>query len=390
LAWLPISLTPIHYEANGAIASGFVLKAYQANTSTPISLATDSSGATQVASIALNSDGYAAVSGNLVIPHVEETFKLALYPDQASADANSGATWTVDGLTPISNVSFANSVKEETVTYALLAADKSKLIRFTGAGGVTLNLLAVAVAGDGFAFLVENDTSGAVTLDGDGAEQVNGVVTFVVPAGQSAIVVCDGTAWRAIGTLDDKTVDGQTLTGTVLPSPTITGTVAGGATYTGIVLTTPALGTPTSGVLTNCTAAGDAQPGVIEIATIAELEAGTDVGVAVTPGRQQFHPSATKAWVEFSVAGVIEDDYNVDSITDNAAGNWTVVLGTDFSSAGNANGAMGSAEGAGASNLAWGAVASVAGSFNVTARVEGGGLSDPDGESISAWAFGDQ
>jgi hypothetical protein len=44
-----------------------------------------------------------------------------------------------------------------------------------------------------------------------------------------------------------------TLTSKTLPSPTITGTVPGGATYTGIVLTTPALGTPASGVLTNCT-----------------------------------------------------------------------------------------------------------------------------------------
>ena len=45
----------------------------------------------------------------------------------------------------------------------------------------------------------------------------------------------------------------DTLTNKTLTSPSIDGTVSGGATYSSITLTTPALGTPSSGVATNLT-----------------------------------------------------------------------------------------------------------------------------------------
>lgn len=99
MAYTPIAHTVPQYEdLNGAPYSGAVLKAYSAGTSTPISLATDYTGGTLATSIALNSSGYPEVSGNTVIPHVNEDYKLALYPTQAAADANSGAIWTYDNL----------------------------------------------------------------------------------------------------------------------------------------------------------------------------------------------------------------------------------------------------------------------------------------------------
>jgi len=51
-----------------------------------------------VDSIALNSAGYTVVSGNPVIPHIQENFKLALYPDQAAADSNTGNIWIIDNI----------------------------------------------------------------------------------------------------------------------------------------------------------------------------------------------------------------------------------------------------------------------------------------------------
>ena len=222
MAWSPISLYVPQYTINGAGASGYVLKAYAANTSTNIPFATDSTGATQATSIALNADGFPEVSGNTVIPHIDQTFKLALYPTQAAADANSGATWTIDGLQPIENVAFGNSVNAQTATYTLLTSDKGKLIYYSGAGGVTVNAMAAATAGDGFSFLIENDTSSTVTFDPNGAEQVNGAATFVISAGESAMVICNGTSWRAL--------EWVSKTGTELTSPVLSGTVTG--TYT--------------------------------------------------------------------------------------------------------------------------------------------------------------
>lgn len=64
-----------------------------------------------------------------------------------------------------------------------------------------------------------------------------------------------------------------------------------------------------------------------------DQETATSLVKPVTPGTQQFHPSAPKAWVKWTAGGTtITASYNVDSITRHAAGDYTVTFGTDFSS----------------------------------------------------------
>lgn len=73
--------------------------------------------------------------------------------------------------------------------------------------------------------------------------------------------------------------------------------------------------------------------------TQADQEAGTSNTVAVTPGTQQFHPSAAKGWVKFTVntgvigAQTINASYNVASVTRTGAGAYTVAFTIAFSSA---------------------------------------------------------
>lgn len=99
MTWYPIAFIPPQYEdSSGDPYSGAVLKCYEAGTSTVINMATDYTGGTTATSMALNASGFPEVSGSVVIPHVEENYKLALYPTQAAADANSGAIWTVDNI----------------------------------------------------------------------------------------------------------------------------------------------------------------------------------------------------------------------------------------------------------------------------------------------------
>lgn len=99
MAWRPITTVPTQYlDTNSTLASGYVLKAYSAGTSDTIAFATDSTGGTQAATVALNADGYPEVSGNIIIPHVNETYKLSLYPSQSAADSDTGAAWTLDNL----------------------------------------------------------------------------------------------------------------------------------------------------------------------------------------------------------------------------------------------------------------------------------------------------
>ena len=92
MAFLPISRTFIQYvDINGDVASGRVLKPFAAGTSTPISFATDNTGSVLVGTVALNAEGYPEVSGNEIIPHIDQNFKLIMYPDQTSADGDTGA-----------------------------------------------------------------------------------------------------------------------------------------------------------------------------------------------------------------------------------------------------------------------------------------------------------
>ena len=79
-------------------------------------------------------------------------------------------------------------------------------------------------------------------------------------------------------------------------------------------------------------AASDSVAGLIEYAIQSEMETASSTTLAVTPGRQQFHPSAAKFWVRFNSAGTDAASYNVASITDTGVGDWTVVIATDFSS----------------------------------------------------------
>ena len=72
------------------------------------------------------------------------------------------------------------------------------------------------------------------------------------------------------------------------------------------------------------------------MATQAQQETGTSVIAPVTPGRQQFHPSAAKVWVVFGwVANVptVIGSYNLTSLTDEGVGDVTFVFATDFSGA---------------------------------------------------------
>ncbi len=65
-------------------------------------MATDSSGGTTFTSVALNASGYPEHNSAIVIPFVDRDYKIALYPTQADADADSNAIFTIDGLTPVS------------------------------------------------------------------------------------------------------------------------------------------------------------------------------------------------------------------------------------------------------------------------------------------------
>lgn len=127
-------------------------------------------------------------------------------------------------------------------------------------------------------------------------------------------------------------------------------------------------------------------------ASQAQQESASATNVYVSPGRQQYHPSAAKAWIKVSNGGTptSSQSYNVASLTDNGAGDVSVVISTDFSAA---TYAYAGAAQAFASNdpsilTQHDSVNPAAGSCRFrTCRQSNGGNADVD---FSAFFFGDQ
>lgn len=73
--------------------------------------------------------------------------------------------------------------------------------------------------------------------------------------------------------------------------------------------------------LGNTNAATDATPGELRVATDAEMDAGTSVLVAVTPGKMHLHPAVAKVWCDCAGSGSsINTSYNVTALSDQATG----------------------------------------------------------------------
>ncbi len=83
--------------------------------------------------------------------------------------------------------------------YTIVEADLGKLVvcDTTGAG-FTVTLLAAATAGDGFLIGLKNIGTNTLTIDGDGAETIDGATTKTITNQYGALILrCDGTEWHA-------------------------------------------------------------------------------------------------------------------------------------------------------------------------------------------------
>lgn len=85
-----MSFSPLSYIAsNFRDFNNYWLKAYEPGTTTPKVMALDSQGVTQVSKLQLNADGFIVSAGAaLVIPYVEASYDLWLFPTESEADAN--------------------------------------------------------------------------------------------------------------------------------------------------------------------------------------------------------------------------------------------------------------------------------------------------------------
>lgn len=79
-------------------------------------------------------------------------------------------------------------------TYTVLSTDH--VILANNSGGVAVALISAASAGDGFRLVVKNTGTGAVTIDADGAETIDGALTAILTNQYESItIVSDGSNW---------------------------------------------------------------------------------------------------------------------------------------------------------------------------------------------------
>lgn len=125
-----------------------------------------------------------------------------------------------------------------------------------------------------------------------------------------------------------------------------------------------------------------------------DQETGTSTTTFVTPGRQQYHPSAAKCWINCNGTGTIaiRGSYNITSITDTGTGIVTVTIENDFADTNYAVIANYTAS-ATAEATGWQAKTTdyAVGSFNITTGGDDtSSATKADAAVVTAVAFGDQ
>ena len=98
-------------------------------------------------------------------------------------------------------------VATHTAAYTVTTGDRGKLLLCSGTW--TLTLPTATTAGAGFMFAARNTGTGTITVDGNGAEQIDGADTLALGSGEPAILVCNGSEWYTVGgSKDAKTLEG--------------------------------------------------------------------------------------------------------------------------------------------------------------------------------------
>lgn len=182
-------------SANSASTSASTATTQAGNASASASTATTQASAASASAAAAAADALA----------VAEALESASVPAAASqAEAEAGTEAALRAFSPLRisqaiqalgrNFLFRVARTSNTI---LAAADRGKWIDVTS-GTFSQTFTAAATLGDGWTVTYTNSGTGAVTLDPNGSELIDGATTKVLAAGQAAIISCSGSAFTTL------------------------------------------------------------------------------------------------------------------------------------------------------------------------------------------------
>lgn len=219
----------------GEIASDYYLKFYEANTTTPLSMATDSTGGTLLVKAKLSDAGFPISNpldnSTVFIPHMNANYRLVVYLNEADADANDTASAYVNipsvstlvGASAIGTVAALDTgtaagevPTNADLLFALLGtAEKStNTYTFTPLSGVFPALITGMVVSFS---LPSGSITGAALLDYDGTtKDIRWIDTTALVSGdidttynKEIILKYDGTQWVIISALTGSNSNGK-------------------------------------------------------------------------------------------------------------------------------------------------------------------------------------
>lgn len=126
MSYSPITGSALQYMQDSVSALDHFIKFYASGTTSPISMATDSTGGTLLVKAQFNAQGYAINgSGAEFIPHIDQKYKIVFYPDAATADANdfSSAVFEIDLVDQFATISSNIADVKNHLTLAAAVAD---------------------------------------------------------------------------------------------------------------------------------------------------------------------------------------------------------------------------------------------------------------------------
>jgi hypothetical protein len=177
------------FDGDGNVISGAKLNFYETGTSTPQDTYSDDALSSANANpVVADSEG---VFGDIFLSATD--YKVVL------TDADDVTKWSADPVRAPAEV--VTTVLAKTTTYSVAVGDDRKFITADATGGAfVITLPAVADAESGFEVTVMkvDSSSNAVTVDGNGAETINGVSDLDLPDQYSAAIFrCNGSEWLA-------------------------------------------------------------------------------------------------------------------------------------------------------------------------------------------------